>query len=163
MYIYMVTLTLDLLQKDISAAGSVKVTRKYLDPKTNKPLEVIQAGDLVKVELTVVIPDDAYFIAVEDYLPGGLEALNERLNATSQSYDNYYYASYWQDYGYNYKEIRGDRVVFFITTFEKGKRVFTYYVRATTSGEFTALSTQVYAMYDPSMWGRSESTVIQVK
>ncbi len=26
---------------------------------------------------------------------------------------------YWQEYGYNYKEIRGDRVSFFITEMER--------------------------------------------
>ncbi len=73
-----------------------------------------------------------------------------------------YRPSYWEEYGYNYKEIRGDRVVFFITSFEKGTRTFTYYARATTSGQFTALSAQAYAMYDLSLWGRSESINIKI-
>jgi uncharacterized protein YfaS (alpha-2-macroglobulin family) len=69
----------------------------------------------------------------------------------------------WDEYGYNYKEIRGDRVVFFITTFEKGSRTFTYFARATTPGQFIALPTQIYAMYDLSMWGRSDITQFQIK
>lgn len=78
-------------------------------------------------------------MAVEDYLPGGLEALNERLSAANQvSMDSWGYEDYrpyyWQEYGYNYKEIRGDREVFFITSLEKGARTFTYYARATTLG-----------------------------
>jgi uncharacterized protein YfaS (alpha-2-macroglobulin family) len=119
------------------------------------------------VEVSVQIPENTSFVAVEDYLPGGLEALNEGLNATNQvSMDMWGYESYqpfyWEDYGYNYKEIRGDRVVFFITTFEQGVRSFTYYARATTPGLFVALPTQVYAMYDVRLWGRSESVNIQI-
>ncbi len=74
---------------------------------------------------------------VEDQLPGGLEALNERLNTTSHvaiaggTEEPYYY---WQDYGYNNKEIRGDRVSFFITEMEAGRHTFRYMARATHSG-----------------------------
>ena len=149
------------------AAGNIVVIRRYLDPKTNTPLENFEAGQLVKVEVRVQIPENAYFLAVEDYLPGGLEALNEGLSAANQvSMDSWGYESYrpyyWEEYGYNYKEIRGDRVVFFITTFEKGTRTFTYYARATTTGQFVALPARAYAMYDLSLWGRSESTTVQI-
>jgi alpha-2-macroglobulin len=157
----------DLLQDDVEPAGSIKVTRVYINPTTKKPIERFEAGQLVKVELRVQIPEDAYFLAVEDYLPGGLEALNEGLNAAGQvnfdmwGYENYR-PFYWEEYGYNYKEIRGDRVVFFITSLEKGTRTFTYYARATTPGQFVALPAQAYAMYDLSLWGRSDSASIQI-
>ncbi|MBK9926685.1 MAG: hypothetical protein IPP66_15530 [Anaerolineales bacterium] len=36
-------------------------------------------------------------------------------------------------------------MVFFITSVEKGNRTFTYYARATTSGQFIALPVQAYA------------------
>jgi len=165
---YDLSTSYDLLQENVSAAGNIKVTRSYLDPATNQPIQSIQVGELVKVSITVQVPENTYFIAVEDFLPGGLEALNEGLNSTSQvSYGMWgqenYHPFYWEDYGYNYKEIRGDRVIFFITNFEKGKRTFTYFTRATTAGEFTVLSTQVYAMYDQSMWGRSESENFEIK
>jgi len=157
----------DLLQRDIKAAGNIQAIRRYLDPKTKAPIEQFQAGQLVKVEVRVNIPEDAFFLAVEDYLPGGFEALNEGLSATNQvSMGDWGYEEYrpffWEEYGYNYKEIRGDRVVFFITNFDKGTRTFTYYARATTPGQFVALPAQVYAMYDLSLWGRSESTTVQI-
>jgi alpha-2-macroglobulin len=157
----------DLLRNEVEAAGSIQVTRKYLDPKTKAPIESFEAGQLVKVEVRVQIPEDTFFLAVEDHLPGGLEALNEGLSAINEvSMETWGYESYqpffWQDYGYNYKEIRGDRVVFFITSFEKGARTFTYYARATISGEFIALPAQAYAMYDLSLWGRSESMNIEI-
>jgi hypothetical protein len=157
----------DLLQREVEAAGNIKVTRRYLDPKTKAPIEQFQAGQLVKVEVRVNVPEQAFFLAVEDYLPGGLEALNEGLSATNQVNMDYwgyeeYRPFYWQEYGYNYKEIRGDRVVFFTTNFEKGVRTFTYYARVTTPGQFTVLPAQVYAMYDLNLWGRSESSSIQV-
>src|SRR5688572_645718 len=157
----------DLLQNEVKAAGNIAVIRKYFDPKTKQPIESFETGQLVKVEVRVQVPENAFFLAVEDYLPGGLEALNEGLNAANQvSMDSWGYEDYrpfyWEEYGYNYKEIRGDRVVFFITTFEKGTRTFTYYARATTPGRFVALPAQAYAMYDLDLWGRSESVNVQI-
>ena len=157
----------DLLQREMKAAGNIGVTRTYLDPKTNAPIQSFTAGQLVKVEVNVQFPANASFVAVEDYLPGGLEALNEGLSAANEvnmddwGYEDYQ-SFYWQDYGYNYKEIRGDRVVFFITTVGKGTRTLTYYARATTPGQFVALPAQAYAMYDLNLWGRSASANVQI-
>ncbi|MGE5775093.1 MAG: alpha-2-macroglobulin family protein, partial [Chloroflexota bacterium] len=157
----------DLLQSEVKAAGSIQVTRRYLDPQTKAAIEQFQAGQLVKVELRVEVPENTFFAAVEDYLPGGFEALNEGLSATNQVSVGYwgdeeYRPFFWEEYGYNYKEIRGDRVVFFITNLEKGTRTFTYYVRVTTPGQFLALPAQAYAMYDLNLWGRSESINIKI-
>lgn len=157
----------DLLQSEIEAAGNIQVKRRYLEPKTNAQIENFQAGQLVKVEVEIDVPENAFFLAVEDHLPGGLEALNEGLSATSDvsigmwGYEEYL-PFYWQEYGYNYKEIRGDRVVFFITSFSRGSHTFRYYARATTPGQFTALPAQAYAMYDADLWGRSESVSFQI-
>lgn len=141
-------------------AGSIVVSRRYLDPKTSQPLEDIRAGELVKVEVTVDAPEAASYVIVEDHLPGGLEALNENLN-TSPTYsgnsnDDASTDPYrWMELGYNYKEIRNDRVAFFITELSRGKHVFTYLARAAYAGEFLALPVQAYAMYDLRLWGRS--------
>ncbi len=157
----------DLLQSTADAAGSIQVKRRYMDTKSGNEIANFQAGQLVKVEVQINVPKDAYYLAVEDHLPGGLEALNEGLNATNYvspdpwGYEDYQ-SFYWEDYGYNYKEIRGDRVVFFITSFEKGSHTFSYYARATTPGQFAALPAQVYAMYDLDLWGRSNSASLEV-
>ena len=147
-------------QTVIDPAGVVEVSRAYFDGETGKKLETAVAGQLVEVQLTVTMPEQASYIIVEDNLPGGLEALNERLNTSSHEgalYDWDDPVYYWQDYGYNHKEIRGDQVSFFITDFERGKRTITYMTRATHNGRFTAMPAEVYAMYDLSTWGRSAS------
>jgi len=144
----------------IPAAGEVQIQRDYLDPKTMKPVQAVAIGQLVLIRLTVTLPDDSFFIILEDHLPGGMEALNEKLNTTShatQTWDYYDEYFYWQDYGYNNKEIHGGRVSFFIQEMNQGQRVFTYQARATRPGEFIALPAEAYAMYDDRIWGRSPS------
>jgi uncharacterized protein YfaS (alpha-2-macroglobulin family) len=61
----------DMLRSEVNAAGNIQITRRYLDPKTKQPLETLAVGQLVKVEMRVQFPENAYFVAVEDYLPGG--------------------------------------------------------------------------------------------
>lgn len=153
-------------QAEIEAAGVVTVTRAYLDPVTDKPLATITAGQLVKVQITVNLPENGSYLIIEDKLPGGLEALNEGLNTTSRIADEYWeYQTEewgWQSLGYNYKEIFGDRVSFFVTEMGKGQRTFTYFARATLPGAFTALPAEVSGMYTPLLWGRSASAQLTI-
>jgi hypothetical protein len=157
-----------LSQTEVPAAGPVSIQREYLDPQTKKPIEQVAAGDLVLVRLTVNLSEHGSYMIVEDHLPGGLEALNDKLNNTSHEmvfnadgyYDEWFF---WEDYGYNNKEIRADRVSFFITEMDKGKHEYTYLARATRPGAFAALPAEAYAMYNESLWGRSASGKITIR
>jgi uncharacterized protein YfaS (alpha-2-macroglobulin family) len=150
-------------REEIEAAGAVVVTRRYLDGETGQPLETIEPGQLVQIRLTVDLSDRGSYIIIEDHLPGGLEALNEGLATTSHIVDAYNGPTYrWQELGYNYKEVFGDRVSFFITEMDGGPRMISYYARATQAGSFTAMPTEVYAMYDTAVWGRSASNQIVI-
>ncbi len=146
-------------QAQVEAAGNVVVSRTYLDGETDQPIRTTQPGQLVRVRLTVEIPDDSFYVILEDHLPGGLEALNEGLNTTSHETSAYEEPRYyWKQYGYNHKEVYGDRVCFFVTELSAGRRTFTYLARATHAGEFVAMPAEVSAMYDLTVWGRSASS-----
>lgn len=150
-------------QPTIKAEGRIGVERAYLDPQTNQPLTEIAPGQLVRVELTVRMPKDGAYILIEDVLPGGLEALNESLNTTSHESSLYQLPTFfWEEYGYNQKEIRGNRVTFFVTEVREGRYTYRYMARATHAGSFVALPTEVYAMYDLATWGRSASAVVAI-
>ncbi len=146
-------------QNKIAAAGNVQVRRTYHDPHTGNIVENVQAGDVVEVHLAVTLANDATYVIVEDKLPGGLEALNENLDTTSVAAS--FRAS--QRYNYTHREVWGDRVSYFITDMGQGSHTFTYYARATQNGVFTAMPTEVYAMYDLATWGRSASALLAVE
>lgn len=173
---YDLSTSYDLLQTDPSAAGPLQITRTYYDATSDTELDLnhIKAGQLIKVEVNVHAEKGLSYVAVEDHLPGGLEALNEKLNTVIAPMRYYGYTGdywnyedvthyYWSDYGYNYKEIRDAQVTFFITNFEKGFHRFEYYARATSTGKFTALPAKAYAMYDAHAWGRSIPLQMVVK
>jgi len=161
---YDLSIRFSLPKNQIEPAGNLTILRQYLDPVTSHPLEFIVPGQLVKIVLSVSWSSgDQFFMLVEDHLPGGLEALNENLNTTSYVGDDEYFKNWmWNEYGYNYKEIRDNSVTFFITRLTGRTRVFRYLARATIAGEFTALPAEAYAMYDPKVWGRSASDRIVI-
>jgi uncharacterized protein YfaS (alpha-2-macroglobulin family) len=144
---------------------SIGIEREYrlLDASSSSPAEDFQRGDLVEVQLTLDVPEESWYVVVDDPLPAGLEALNEKLCTTSHVAAAYAEPVYhWQEYGYNRKDVRDERVTFFITHLGPGTRTYTYLVRATTSGTFTALPAQVYPMYEPEVWSRSSSVQCHV-
>jgi uncharacterized protein YfaS (alpha-2-macroglobulin family) len=160
---YVIRAQVYLSEEAIQAAGQIGIARTYLDAETGKPIETAQPGQLVKVRLQVSMPDDGFYMILEDHLPGGLEALNEGVNITShEGSADQEPRYYWQDYGYNHKEVKGDRVSFFITELPKGNHTFIYMARATHAGEFVAMPTGAAAMYDLTVWGRSASDLFRI-
>jgi uncharacterized protein YfaS (alpha-2-macroglobulin family) len=160
---YVVASQVYLPQASIEASGRVQLSRRYLDADTGRLLTQFEAGQMVEVALEVNAPEDAYYVLVEDNLPGGLEALNEELNVSGHVVDEEGNERYlWEDLGYNNKEVYGDRVSFFITEMDQGKHVFSYFARATRGGTFTALPAEAWAMYDLDLWGRSSSNLVGV-
>jgi len=154
----------DLLAAIQAGERSIGVGREYRLYGSDETATRFQSGDLVEVRLTLDVPEESWYVIVDDPLPAGFEALNEQLGTTSHA------AAageaprlHWQDYGYNRKEVRDDRVSFFVTHLAPGEHTFSYLARAATVGSFTALPAQVYPMYEPEVWSRSESTDCQIE
>ncbi|MEZ4618052.1 MAG: MG2 domain-containing protein [Caldilineaceae bacterium] len=144
-------------------AGTVPVYREYLDPATRDPLTDVAVGQLVAVQLTVQLDQPRMYVLVEDRVPSGLRALNEALANERNALPGYDDALVnWGGLGYNHKEIRADRVTFFVTTMAAGSWQVTYLARATTAGTFTALPAEAYAMYDLAQWGRTGGSRLMI-
>jgi hypothetical protein len=136
---------------------SIPVQREYRLKGSEEPTTEFQQGDLVEVRLTLDVPEESWYIIIDDPLPAGFEALNERLGTASHVAGADLPPSYrWEEYGYNRKQVRDERVSLFITHLEPGQRTFTYLVRANSVGSFVALPAEVYPMYEAEAWSRSD-------
>jgi hypothetical protein len=143
---------------------SIAVEREYTSYNATGPSDSFQHGDLVRVRLTLDVPAETWYVLVDDPLPAGFEASNESLGATSHlaaAYEEPVFS--WEEYGYNRKQVRDERVTFFVDQLAPGLHTYTYLIRATSAGSFTAMPTQVYPMYEPEVWSRSESIRLQVE
>ena len=135
-----------------------QVVRQYLDPDTDGALANIEAGDLVKVRVRVTSPVARRYVAVEDPLPAGFEAVNTRLATSEQSSGRS--RSRW---GWTHSELRDDRVLGFIDNMRAGTMTMEYLARATIPGVFVAPPARAEEMYAPEHYGRTPAANIQVQ
>jgi len=122
---------------------------------------VYNVGDVVEVQLSLTVNEEMEHLLIEDSLPAGFEALNERLNQASGN--GYGFIPFWEIWGYNYKSIYDSKVAFFVTRVSPGEHIYTYLMRATTPGEFSALPAEAYPMYVDEKWGRSGSARVIIE
>jgi uncharacterized protein YfaS (alpha-2-macroglobulin family) len=153
---------------------------RYDDPK---PVVSVREGDLVRVRIRVTVLADREFVAIEDPLPAGLEAvdlslrtssalppfegaprLNAEQNAEGPLGQRYRYGSWdagwWTPW--EHREIRDDRVLYFARQLWKGSYLVSYVARATTPGTFVRPPAHAEEMYNPALHGRSDGGVFTV-
>ncbi len=144
------------------AGVGITVSRDYQPIKGRTGPDGWHVGDLVNVRVTVDVPDEMWYLIIEDPLPAGLEALNDALDTESGRVPPADPGDWWRWYGYERKELRDDRVTFFSTYMWPGKHTFDYAARAVTPGTFSVRPAEAYAMYRPEIWGRSASDQFEV-
>src|SRR5881275_1222681 len=134
------------------------VERKY-SPKTFK------AGDLIKVTLRIRNTKERRFPAVtepvESWFATTATDLAEAQAKNDTQGDDW--MSWWKHGGFDHVERHDDRVTLFATRLSEGPHEFTYMVRATTAGHFIAAPAHVEEMYEPEVFGRTASAVVEVK
>ena len=165
------------LEDDIKKAGlEVKVERKFyrlksvekttkvagsrgqaLDQRVEKyerelldNLDEVVSGDLIEVELEIESKNDYEYLIFEDMKAAGFEADDVRSGHYSQG-------------GLSaYRELRDNRVSFFVRWLARGKHSISYRLRAEIPGKFSALPAHAYAMYAPELKGNSDEMKLQV-
>ncbi|MGQ9767475.1 MAG: Ig-like domain-containing protein [Anaerolineae bacterium] len=133
------------------------------------PVTAARVGDVLQVQVTVVVPDTSHYVVIEDPLPAGLEGLDPSLRTTSrtvagpgvekQGADTSPWGWWWVP---THVELRDEKAVLFATYLEPGTYQFTYQARASLPGIFLTLPPTAYQMYFPEVWGRGAGSVFTV-
>jgi uncharacterized protein YfaS (alpha-2-macroglobulin family) len=148
----------------------ISVERWYEGYDDGKPTTSVREGDLVRVRLRITVNGDREFVAVEDPLPAGLEAvdLNLRTSAALQApawaqradarrsrrSGASQYWGWWSPW--EHTEMRDDRVLYFSRQLGRGSWDISYVARATTAGRFVRPPAHAEEMYNPAVHGRSD-------
>ena len=142
------SLTLFSQEESLPAAGlDIQTQRRFYRLENDQRTEItsdtlLRSGDLLEVELTLESKHDAEYLLVEDFKPAGFETISVR--------------SGWNWDGVPcYQEFRDEKVCLYIEHLRHGTHTLRYLVRAETPGRFTALPTQVSAMYAPDLRANS--------
>jgi alpha-2-macroglobulin len=129
------------------------------------------AGDLIRVTLTLTLPKERRYVAVNDPLPAGVEAVDSWFRTTasdlakdaSASSDDKSWETRYRRGGFDHVEKYDDRVSLFATRLSEGRHEFSYIVRATTAGTFNVAGTRAEEMYAPEVSGRTGAVVVVIK
>lgn len=146
----------------------MSLSREYFtldNPK--KAITEIKRGELVKVRLTMVLPESMHYLVVEDPLPAGLEALDASL-ATDTVVPTSYTAQDYKDKGwgwwyFNHIELHDEKVALSTDYLPAGTYVYTYLARASTAGTFKVIPPTASEFYFPDVGGRGAGSVFMVK
>ena len=146
------------------------VQRAYFDAacdpesETCLPIDSVEPGEQVRVELTVIVPDNSVFVVVNDPVPSGTEAIDPGLNTTSANLSssggrvdeqpNPY--GYWGWQTFNRVEYRDEEVRFYADYLPAGTYQYSYYLQATIPGVYQVMPTQAKQAYFPEVFGRSD-------
>ena len=169
------------------AERGIIVSRRYtlesclLEQARNKNVvcnEVREAklGDVIRVDLTIIAPNDLYYVVVEDPLPAGAEAIDTGLATTSLvamdptlsrtsrfSGVSDFYPYYWRWWQwYSRSELRDEKVVLFADLLPKGAYEYSYTMRATLPGDYHVIPTVATEFYFPEVFGRSDGRLLSI-
>jgi uncharacterized protein YfaS (alpha-2-macroglobulin family) len=114
----------------------------------------VKTGDLILVRLTVAGSADWRYLMIEDPLPAGAESIErESVYELERQRD-------W-DYG-SQRELRDDRTVYFLDALSGGRHEFSYMLKVTTPGTFSAMPARAAPMYVPDVSASSDVITLTV-
>ncbi len=129
----------------------------------------VALGDVIRVDLTIIVPHDRYYLVVEDPLPAGGEAIDTGLATTSLlamdptlrgtgSRSRYWWWWNW----YSRSELRDEKVVLFAEYLAAGTYEYSYTFRATLPGDYHVMPTVAKEFYFPEVFGRSDGRLLTI-
>jgi hypothetical protein len=126
----------------------------------------VKAGARVEVEVSMVVTERRYHVALVDPLPAGLEPLNPALLgtppvSTGGSVDrNQSWWRWWR--WYEHENLRDERAEVFASLLYPGVYTYRYTALATTPGEYVLPPTKAEEMYSPEVFGRNATGRLRV-
>ncbi len=127
-----------------------------------------EAGEDILVQVSLVVPDDQYYVTLEDPYPAGMEPLDPGL-ATSPFADPT--AGLGEDadpdrgWGWRFfthAEYGDQHLRLFAPYLPAGSYQYTYQLHALLPGEYQVLPTRAWAQYMPEVFGQSEGQMFIV-
>jgi hypothetical protein len=133
------------------------------------PVTEAKAGDDIRVKVTLVAPNDLYFVTLEDPIPAGTEPVDTSLLTTSivgqppvlDPRDPFYYG--WGWWWFSKTEIRDDKVVLFADYLPRGTYEYTYTLHASRPGTYNVIPTWARETYFPEVFGRGDGAVFVIR
>lgn len=145
----------------------VIVSRRYLDAD-GTPVTEGRVGDVLTVEVTIVAPNDLYYVVVEDPYPAGAEAVDVSLLTESILGERPVLkpddplVQGWGWWWFSQTDLRDEKAVLFADSLPAGTYQYTYQIRLGTVGRFRVIPTVAREFYFPEVYGRGEGMLFTI-
>jgi uncharacterized protein YfaS (alpha-2-macroglobulin family) len=152
------------------------VQRAYYDANCNpeenvcEPISEIESGQQIRVELTMIVPNDLLYVVLHDPIPAGTEAIDPGLQTTGSSpggtwtrTDPDYQYGFWGWWYFDRIEYRDNAVNFLSNYLPAGTYQFTYHLQSTIPGEYQVIPATARQEFFPEVVGRSQGQVFTIK
>jgi uncharacterized protein YfaS (alpha-2-macroglobulin family) len=110
-------------------------------------------GDLIQVQLTLVVENETHYLEITDYIPAGAEILDTRLKTTRQDLDDYPasapFQGGWGWWYFNDPRILDGQITWTVKSLPAGTYQLTYTLSLTHPGEFQVLPACAQGIYFP--------------
>jgi uncharacterized protein YfaS (alpha-2-macroglobulin family) len=134
-----------------------------------KPVTEAKVGDTIQVKVTLIAPNDLYYVVLEDPFPAGAEAIDTSLKTTSvvgqapelKPQDPLYYG--WGWWWFSNTELRDEKAVLFATYLPKGTYEYDYSLHASLAGTYKVIPTHASEFYFPEVNGNGDGSVFAIK
>lgn len=142
------------------------------DLRIAEPLQYAQKGEAVTVRLTLVLPNDAYYIIVEDYIPAGAEILDTSLKTVQVSefqepgplYDpDDPFGSGWGWWLFELARIYDDHIAFAADYLPAGTYELVYTIMLLQPGEYQVMPARAWMFYFPELQASSGGARFEIK
>ncbi len=155
----------------------MEVTRAYYDAACEKdciPLNGMQLtnGAKIRAQLTLTLPEDSYFVMVEDAIPAGTEILNQNLKTSEQAYDadsvelydpDNPFASGWGWWYFRAPQMRDEQIEWSADYLPAGTYILSYTLIPLQAGEYRVLPAHAWQSFFPDVQGTSEGETFVIQ
>ena len=140
-----------------------------------QPVQSARAGELVTARLTLTVPNDVYYLLVEDFIPAGAEILDASLKTSQQgaggapateqaSYDpRNPYSDGWGWWYFHNAQVYADHIAWAADYLPAGTYELTYTLVITQPGEYRVLPARAWQFYFPEVQANSAGTVFEIE
>ncbi|HSQ39932.1 MAG TPA: hypothetical protein VLM78_07205, partial [Anaerolineales bacterium] len=161
--------------KPLNAGMGIERVYCDADQKDCTPLSALQLAPdkQVTARLTLTLPNDAYYVMVEDHIPAGMEVLNRNLKTSQlgvdstdvqvQFEDEDPVANGWGWWLFNEPQIHDEGILFTADYLPAGTYVLTYTLIPVQAGEFRVLPAHAWQAFFPEVQGTSAGTIFEIK
>jgi len=142
------------------AEQGMSIVRSYAPALGKGNVESFKVGETYRVTLTLSVPEDRHYVAVDSPLPAGMEPIDLRFQTSQQQLlDDQKESMPWNDptgaWRFSHRELRDDSVFLFAEQLPAGVYTVDYLVRATVPGTFRDRPAHAWEMYFPETFGQT--------